>query len=120
MPDRIGPSGGWDRPGAEGHRRISFGAVIEDRGEHRTHPVAEEEIHLPTPTIAPPTVALGVMLLAFGVAGISSRAPGGLRDMSPILLVAGAVFLVLGIAVWLVNDAREFGRTGDHGEHGGH
>lgn len=69
----------------------------------------EEEIHLPSPTLAPATVGLGVMLLAFGILF-------GLP-----LVLAGALFMVLGIAVWLINDAREFVRAGEHGgEHGDH
>jgi len=68
----------------------------------------EEEIHLPSPTLAPPTVGLGVMLLSFGLLlGIG-------------LVVVGALFMVLGIAMWLVNDAREFMKAGDRGGHGGH
>jgi hypothetical protein len=66
-----------------------------------------EEIHLPAPTLAPPTVGLGVMLLGFGILfGIG-------------LVIAGALVMTLGIAIWLINDAREFMKAGDHG-HGGH
>ena len=66
-----------------------------------------EEIHLPSPTLAPPIVGLGVMLLGFGILfGIG-------------LVIAGALLMVLGIAIWLINDAREFMKAGDHG-HGGH
>lgn len=68
----------------------------------------EDEIHLPSPTIAPPVVGLGVMLLSFGILfGIG-------------LLLAGALFMVLGITIWLINDAREFVKAGDNGGHGGH
>ena len=75
-------------------------------GEHDTPGHSgEEEIHLPSPTLAPATVGLGVMLLGFGILfGVG-------------LLVAGAAIMVLGIVVWLVNDAREFMRTGDGGGH---
>lgn len=74
--------------------------------EHHGAPTqAEEEIHLPPPTLAPATVGLGVMLLSFGILfGIA-------------LVVAGVLFMVLGIVVWLVNDAREFVRTGERGGH---
>lgn len=68
-------------------------------------PTHEEEIHLPSPTLAPATVGLGVMLLTFGILfGIA-------------LVIAGALFMVLGIAVWLINDARDFERQGEHGGH---
>lgn len=67
----------------------------------------EEEIHLPSPTVAPAVIGLGVLLLSFGILfGLG-------------LLVAGAAFMVLGIAIWLINDAREFVEAGERG-HGGH
>lgn len=65
----------------------------------------EEEIHLPSPTLAPATVGLGVMILSFGILyGVA-------------LILVGAFFMVLGIAIWLINDAREFMRAGDQGGH---
>lgn len=67
----------------------------------------EDEIHLPSPTLAPATVGLGVTVLTFGILyGIA-------------LVVIGAGLMVVGIAVWLINDAREFLKAGEHG-HGGH
>lgn len=76
--------------------------------EHRRDPHApthEEEIHLPSPTLAPFIIGIGVTLLTFGILlGIP-------------LVVAGAVFMTIGIAVWLINDAREFEKAGDHGGH---
>jgi hypothetical protein len=92
-----------------------------DAGERSTSGTAgEEEIHLPTPTIAPPTVGFGVLLLTFGVAGLSDRAPETLHGLSPILLIVGALFMVLGLAVWLINDAREFSHADHSAEPGGH
>lgn len=75
-------------------------------GEHRSPEHAgAEEIHLPSPTLAPATVGLGVMLLSFGILfGLG-------------LIVAGALLMVVGITVWLVNDAREFMKAGEHGGH---
>lgn len=62
-----------------------------------------EEIHLPSPTMAPPVIGLGVLLLSFGIVfGI-------------VLVLAGAALIALGVAVWLINDAREFMSAGDHG-----
>lgn len=70
--------------------------------------------------MAPPLIGLGVLLLTFGVAGISELAPASLHGLSPILLIGGALLMVVGIAVWLINDAREFAH-GDHGApQGGH
>ncbi len=90
-------------------------------GERSTSGTAgEEEIHLPTPTMAPPAIGLGVMLLTFGVAGLSDRAPASLHGLTPILVIVGGLLMVLGLAIWLINDAREF-THGDHGApHGGH
>jgi hypothetical protein len=83
--------------------------VAEHHGAER-HPSPHggtEEIHLPSPTLAPPIVGLGVTLLGFGILfGIG-------------LVVAGGLLMVLGIAIWLINDAREFMKAGDHG-HSGH
>lgn len=69
----------------------------------------EEEIHLPSPTLAPATIGVGVTLLSFGILfGVG-------------LIAVGAVFMAIGIAIWLINDAREFEKAGDHGgPHGGH
>lgn len=79
---------------------------MREHGSGGGHAAAhEEEIHLPSPTLAPATIGLGVMLLTFGILfGIA-------------LVVAGALFMVLGIAVWLINDAREYERAGEHGGH---
>ncbi len=65
----------------------------------------DEEIHLPSPTVAPAIIGLGVTLLSFGILF-------GLP-----LVIAGALFITLGLAIWLINDAREFERTGEHGGH---
>jgi hypothetical protein len=70
-------------------------------------PVAEEEIHLPSPTIAPAVIGVGVTVLSFGI----------LYGLA--LILAGLAIIFLGLAVWLINDAREFVATGDEG-HGGH
>ena len=75
--------------------------------EHLTHGQPEEEIHLPSPTLAPATVGLGVTILTFGIL------------FGTVLVIVGALVMVLGIAVWLINDAREFTRAGEHGGHGG-
>ena len=61
----------------------------------------EHPIHLPQPSISPPLLGLGVMLLTFGVLA------------GPVLLVIGGVILVIGIATWLIDDARAYGSASD-------
>lgn len=66
------------------------------------------EIHLPPPSLAPAVIALGVMLLAFGVVyGVA-------------LMIVGVVVVVLGLGRWLIDDARAFGAAGDGPGQGGH
>ncbi len=68
-------------------------------------PAGDEEIHLPSPTVAPAIIGLGVTLLSFGILF-------GLP-----LIIAGAVLMTLGLAIWLINDARDFEKAGEHGGH---
>lgn len=60
------------------------------------HGGEDHPIHVPQPSFSPPIIGLAVMLMAFGVlAGL------------PILL-AGGVLFVVGIATWLIDDARAY------------
>lgn len=61
-----------------------------------SHHGDEHPIHLPTPSFSPPLLALGVMLVTFGVL------------LGPVLLVVGGVIMVMGIATWLIDDARAY------------
>ena len=61
----------------------------------------EHPIHLPQPSFSPPLLGLGVMILTFGVLA------------GPVLLVVGGVILVIGIATWLIDDARAYGSASD-------
>ena len=65
----------------------------------------EAEIHLPSPTLAPPIIGLGVMILTFGIL------------FGVVLVAIGALLMASGIALWLINDARDFVKAGDHGGH---
>ncbi len=59
----------------------------------------EHAVHSPQPSISPPLIGLGVLLLTLGVLfGVA-------------LLVAGAFFFVLGLATWLIDDAQAFARA---------
>jgi hypothetical protein len=60
------------------------------------HGTDEHPIHVPQPSISPPVLGLGVMLIAFGVL------------VGPVLLVLGGVIFVVGIATWLIDDARAY------------
>jgi membrane-bound ClpP family serine protease len=60
------------------------------------HHEDEHPIHLPQPSISPPLLGLGVMVLTFGIL------------VGPVLLVVGGVILVIGIATWLIDDARAY------------
>ena len=65
------------------------------------HHEEEHPVHLPQPSISPPILALGVMLMALGIIfGIA-------------LVAVGALIFVLGIATWLIDDARAYVRAGD-------
>jgi hypothetical protein len=66
----------------------------------------EPEIHLPPPSFSPALIALGVMLISFGVLA------------TPALIVAGGVILLAGIVTWLIDDARTFAAAGE--SDGGH
>ncbi len=65
----------------------------------------EHEIHLPGPSISPPVLGLGVTILAFGILF-------GLP-----LIIVGFAIMVIGIATWLVDDARRFTAAPDEGHH---
>ena len=59
----------------------------------------EHAIHVPQPSFSPPIIGFAVMLMAFGVlVGIP-------------LLAAGGVLFVVGIATWLIDDARAYERV---------
>jgi len=66
---------------------------------------SEHEIHLPGPSISPPLLGLGVTILAFGVLF-------GLP-----LIIVGFAIMVIGIATWLIDDARQYAQTPDEGAH---
>jgi hypothetical protein len=66
-----------------------------------SHSGGEHPIHVPQPSISPPILGLGVMLMAFGVI------------LGPVLLVVGLVIFVMGIATWLIDDARAYVAAGE-------
>lgn len=75
-------------------------------GHHGTSaPTNEHEIHLPGPSLSPPLLGLGVMILGFGV----------LYGL-PLIVAGFAVFLI-GLVTWLIDDARAYANAPDEGHH---
>lgn len=67
-------------------------------------------IHLPPPSLSPAIIAVGVMLIGYGVL------------YGPAFLLVGGLIFLVGLVTWLVDDARAMmaaGRSdGEHGAHG--
>lgn len=77
-------------------------------GHHLTTSDDEREPHLPPPSLSPAIIGLGVTILSFGIL------------FGLVLIAVGFVVLVIGIATWLVDDARAYVAAGDSSGHGGH
>ncbi len=70
----------------------------------------EPQIHLPPPSMAPVTIGIGVTILSFGIL------------YGLVLVAIGGLIFLVGLAGWLIEDARAFSHAGDgagHGEQGG-
>jgi len=65
----------------------------------------DQPIHMPPPSLSPVTIGVGVTFISFGIL------------WSQILIAIGAVLLVLGLATWLIDDARAYTHAGDEGGH---
>lgn len=77
-------------------------------GHHETTTAVEHEPHAPAPSLSPAIIGLGVTILGFGILfGLA-------------FIAAGAVILVIGLATWLIDDARAYVAAGDPTGHGGH
>ncbi len=76
-------------------------------GHHGATAPVEHEPHAPAPSISPPVIGLGVMILSFGILW-------GLW-----LIALGVVILLIGLATWLIDDARAYVAAGDR-EGAGH
>lgn len=70
------------------------------------HDEDEHSIHLPAPSLSPLVISVGVTLACFGLL------------FTPILIAVGGVTFLIGLATWLIDDARTFGQAADDG--GGH
>jgi hypothetical protein len=62
---------------------------------------------MPPPSLSPVTIAVGVTFISFGVL------------WSVILIGIGVVLLLVGLATWLIDDARAYTQMADEGGHGG-
>jgi len=67
----------------------------------------DQPIHMPPPSLSPVTIAVGVTFISFGVL------------WSVILIGIGLVLLLVGLATWLIDDARAYTQMSDDGGHGG-
>jgi hypothetical protein len=77
-------------------------------GHHETTTAVEHEPHAPAPSPSPAIIGLGVTILSFGIL------------FGLVLIAVGAVILVIGLATWLIDDARAYVAAGDPTAHGGH
>jgi hypothetical protein len=88
--------------------RLSISRLSSVSGHHETTAAVEHEPHSPTPSLSPVIIGLGVTILAFGIL------------FGLMLIALGAVILVIGLATWLIDDARAYVAAGDPTGHGGH
>ena len=68
----------------------------------------DQPIHLPPPSLSPAIIALGVTFISFGILS------------SVILIGIGVVLLLVGLATWLIDDARAYTQVSDEGHGGAH
>ena len=66
----------------------------------------DQPIHMPPPILSPVIIAIGVTFISFGIL------------WSVILVGIGIVLLLVGLATWLIDDARAYTQASDEG-HGG-
>jgi 1,4-dihydroxy-2-naphthoate octaprenyltransferase len=67
----------------------------------------DQPIHMPPPSLSPFIIGVGVTFISFGVL------------WSVILIGIGVLLLLVGLATWLIDDARAYTQASDDGGHGG-
>ena len=67
----------------------------------------DQPIHMPPPSLSPVTIGIGVTFISFGIL------------WSVILVAIGVILLLIGLATWLIDDARAYTQAPDDGGHGG-
>ena len=65
----------------------------------------DQPIHMPPPSLSPVTIAVGVTFISFGIL------------WSLVLVAIGVVLLLVGLATWLIDDARAYTQATDDGGH---
>jgi hypothetical protein len=68
----------------------------------------DQPIHMPPPSLSPVIIAIGVTFISFGIL------------WSIILVGIGVVLLLVGLATWLIDDARAYTEASDEGHGGAH
>jgi 1,4-dihydroxy-2-naphthoate octaprenyltransferase len=68
----------------------------------------DQPIHMPPPSLSPVTIGVGVTFISFGIL------------WSVILIGIGVLLLLLGLATWLIDDARAYTQATDEGHGGAH
>jgi membrane-bound ClpP family serine protease len=68
----------------------------------------DQPIHMPPPSLSPVVIAIGVTFISFGIL------------WSVILIGIGIVLLLVGLATWLIDDARAYTQASDEGHGGAH
>jgi hypothetical protein len=68
----------------------------------------DQPIHMPPPSLSPVTIALGATFISFGIL------------WSVILVGIGVLLLLVGLATWLIDDARAYTQASDEGHGGAH
>ena len=65
----------------------------------------DQPIHMPPPSLSPVIIGVGVTLISFGIL------------WSVILIGIGVLLLLIGLATWLIDDARAYTQASDDGGH---
>jgi hypothetical protein len=68
----------------------------------------DQPIHMPPPSLSPVIIGIGVTFISFGIL------------WSVILIGIGVLLLLVGLATWLIDDARAYTEASDEGHGGAH
>ena len=68
----------------------------------------DQQIHMPPPSLSPVIIAVGVTFISFGIL------------WSVILIGIGVLLLLVGLATWLIDDARAYTHASDEGHEAAH